>query len=37
MNAIFWPYNNEEMKVNRNLVPNPAFSSGENTSIEKSN
>ena len=37
MNAIFWPYNNEELKVNRNLVPNPAFSSGENTSIEKSN
>jgi len=35
MDAIFWPYNNEEMKVNLNLVPNPAFSSGENSSIEK--
>lgn len=35
MDAIFWPYNNEEMKVNRNLVPNPAFGSGESTSYEK--
>lgn len=35
MDAIFWPYNNEEMKVNTNLVPNPAFGSGESTSYEK--
>jgi len=37
MDAIFWPYNIEEMKVNRNLVPNPAFSSGESESYEKTN
>jgi hypothetical protein len=37
MDAIFWPYNIDEMKVNRNLVPNPSFSSGENSSYEKSN
>ncbi|MCR4602860.1 MAG: RagB/SusD family nutrient uptake outer membrane protein [Prevotella sp.] len=36
MDAIFWPYNNEEMKVNRNLIPNPVFGSGESTSYEKS-
>jgi hypothetical protein len=35
MDAIFWPYNNEEMKVNRNLVPNPVYGSGENESYEK--
>jgi hypothetical protein len=35
MDAIFWPYNIEEMKVNRNLVANPAFGSGENSSYEK--
>ena len=35
MDAIFWPYNLEEMKVNLNLVPNPAFSSGESSSMEK--
>ncbi len=35
MDAIFWPYNIEEMKVNRNLVPNPVYGSGENTSYEK--
>jgi hypothetical protein len=37
MDAIFWPYNIDEMKVNRNLVPNPSFSSGENSSYEKTN
>ena len=36
MDAIFWPYNYEEMKVNKNLVANPAFSSGESSSYEKS-
>ena len=35
MDAIFWPYNIEEMKVNHNLVPNPVYGSGENTSYEK--
>ena len=31
MHAIFWPYNDEEIKVNLNLAAaqNPAFSSGE--------
>jgi hypothetical protein len=37
MDAIFWPYNIDEMKVNRNLVANPAFGSGENSSYEKTN
>ena len=36
MDAIFWPYNSDEMKVNRNLEPNPVFGSGESTSYEKS-
>ena len=36
MDAIFWPYNFDEMKVNRNLKPNPAFGTGENESYEKS-
>lgn len=35
MDAIFWPYNYEEMRVNRNLKPNPAFGTGENDSYEK--
>ncbi len=34
--AIFWPYNIEEIKVNKNLVQNPAFGSGEDSSIENS-
>ena len=37
MNAIYWPYNNDEIKVNKNLVQNPAFSSGEDNSYQKSN
>lgn len=32
IDAIFWPYNLEELRVNHSLVQNPAFSSGENTS-----
>lgn len=36
MDAIFWPYNIEEIKVNKNLVQNPAFGSGEDSSIENS-
>jgi hypothetical protein len=35
MDAIFWPYNYEELKVNHNLVQNPSFGSGENSSMEK--
>lgn len=35
MDAIYWPYNYEEVKVNKNLVQNPAFDSGENKSYEK--
>ena len=33
MDAIYWPYNYEELKVNKNLVQNPAFGSGEDNSI----
>ena len=35
MDAIYWPYNLEEIKVNKNLVQNPAFSSGEDESYKK--
>ena len=35
MDAIYWPYNLEELKVNHQLVQNPAFGSGENDSYEK--
>ena len=35
MDAIYWPYNNDEMKVNLNLVQSPAFGNGENDSYEK--
>ena len=35
MDAIFWPYNNDELKVNKNLQQNPAFGSGENGSYTK--
>ena len=35
MESIFWPYHNDEVKVNKNLVQNPAFGSGENSSIER--
>ena len=31
MDAIYWPYNYEELKVNKNLVQNPAFGSGDNS------
>ncbi|MBQ0072964.1 MAG: RagB/SusD family nutrient uptake outer membrane protein [Prevotella sp.] len=37
MDAIFWPYNLDELKVNSNLHQNPAFGSGENSSYETSN
>ena len=35
MDAIYWPYNLDEMKVNLNLVQNSAFGSGEDQSYEK--
>ena len=35
MDAIYWPYNYEELKVNLNLVQNPAFSSGEDDSYQR--
>lgn len=35
MDAIFWPYNVDELKVNKNLRQNPAFGSGENSSYTK--
>jgi len=34
MDAIYWPYNVNELKVNANLVQNPAFGSGENDSYK---
>ncbi len=37
IDAIFWPYNLDETKCNKNLVQNPAFGSGENSSYEKTN
>ena len=36
MDAIFWPYNLNELKANPKLKQNPAFGSGENNSYEKS-
>ena len=37
MDAIYWPYNNDEIKVNKHLVQNPAFSSGEGGNYQTSN
>ncbi|MBQ9357184.1 MAG: RagB/SusD family nutrient uptake outer membrane protein [Prevotella sp.] len=34
LDAIFWPYNEEELKVNKNLVQNPAFGSGDKSIFE---
>ncbi len=34
MEAIYWPYHVDELKVNSNLVQNPAFGSGEESSYE---
>lgn len=33
--AIYWPYNLDEIKANTNLVQNPAFGSGENSSYDQ--
>ncbi|MBQ4391768.1 MAG: RagB/SusD family nutrient uptake outer membrane protein [Prevotella sp.] len=35
MDAIYWPYHIDELKVNDQLVQNPAFGSGENSSYER--
>lgn len=34
MDAIYWPYNLDELKANPKLKQNPAFGSGENGSFE---
>lgn len=34
MDAIYWPYNLDEIKVNTFLKQNPAFGNGENNSFE---
>lgn len=34
MTAIYWPYNKEELKVNKNLHQNPSFSSGDSGNHE---
>ena len=34
MEAIYWPYNEDELKVNLYLEQNPAFASGESSSYE---
>ena len=36
MDAIYWPYNIDELRVNANLKQNPAFGSGENSSYSDS-
>ena len=32
MDALYWPYNSEEIKVNGNLVQNPVYGSGSDDS-----
>jgi hypothetical protein len=34
MDAIYWPYNLDELKVNPYLIQNSAFGSGENSSYD---
>ena len=34
MDAIYWPYNNDELKVNKHLHQNEAFGTGLNDSYE---
>ena len=34
LDAIFWPYHEEELKVNGNLTQNPAFGSSDNSIFE---
>lgn len=34
MDAIYWPYNEDELKINLYLEQNPAFASGESSSYE---
>ena len=31
MDGLYWPYNNDELKVNGNLVQNPSYASGSST------
>lgn len=34
MDALYWPYNKDELQVNPYLVQNPAFGSGDNNSYQ---
>ncbi len=34
MEALYWPYHIDELKVNKNLTQNPAFGSGDESSYE---
>lgn len=36
LDAIFWPYHEDELKVNTNLVQNPAFGNGDKSVFEVS-
>lgn len=35
MDYMYWPYNVDELKVNKNISQNPAFGSGESSSISR--
>lgn len=35
MDGLYWPYNNDELKVNGNLVQNPSYGSGSATTDSK--
>ena len=37
MDAIYWPYNYEELKINKNLKQNSAFGSGDSGNYETNN
>lgn len=37
MDGLFWPYNNDEIKVNDNLKQNPSYGSGTESSYETTN
>lgn len=37
MDGVFWPYNNDEIKVNHNLKQNPSYGSGTESSYETTN
>ena len=37
MDAIYWPYNYDEVRVNENLHQNPAYPESDNSSFESTN